>query len=74
MDAVHELIVRSLQGLLTPSERVRLAAWRWAAPQNERYFREVERVWALTGLAYPAAPRPPPGLRGPSASPSPGDE
>lgn len=56
-----ELIVRSLQGNLAPTERLRLMAWRWADPENERYYRDVERIWSLTGLADPAAPRPPPG-------------
>lgn len=59
MDPVHELIVRSLQRGLTPPERIRLMAWRWAAPENERYFREVERVWELTGIAQPRPSNPP---------------
>lgn len=56
--AVDELIVRALQGVASEAEERLLDAWRNASHDNERYFRETERVWASgAGLRSGGAPR-----------------
>jgi ferric-dicitrate binding protein FerR (iron transport regulator) len=58
---VDELILRLLRCAASRQECAALDAWRRSAPANERYYREVERVWTLTGLlARDASPRAPP--------------
>lgn len=51
MPDIEELIVRSLQGKTSPAEEERLRRWCASDPENERKYREAERLWASTGLA-----------------------
>lgn len=48
---MDETIIRYLQGLATPAEVRQLEEWRRGDAENERYFRELQRVWWLTGKA-----------------------
>lgn len=59
--AVDELIINVLSESASPFDQGRLRRWREAAPENEEYFQEVVRVWALTA-PEPVAPAsgPPP--------------
>jgi ferric-dicitrate binding protein FerR (iron transport regulator) len=57
---MDELIIRSLQGLATDEEEKALHVWRQTALQNERYYRDMARVWRHAELVEPAAAQSPP--------------
>lgn len=59
---MEALIARVLSGEADDLERQRLQRWRNAAPENERTYRALERVWSLTGPGEAPAdlPAPPP--------------
>ncbi len=55
---IEELIVRFLQGIASEEERHALRRWRTEAPNadaNDRRFRELDRLWTLTGCVTPHA-------------------
>lgn len=62
--SAHELIIRSLQGRATAAEEEALRRWRQLSPDNEASFREVERVWRITGRARERTPRRTPTVMG----------
>lgn len=43
-------ILRTLQGIATPAEEAEVARWRASSKANEEEYRELQRVWQLTGL------------------------
>jgi transmembrane sensor len=45
---VTELIIRALRGETSESEERRLADWAAASPSQERYLRDVARIWELS--------------------------
>lgn len=58
---MDDTIIRFLQGKATPAEAQELSEWRREEAENERHFRELQRLWMLTGsvgarLALPPAP------------------
>jgi transmembrane sensor len=58
---MDELIIRMLSGAASPFEKERLKRWREEAPENEARFRDMARVWELTGPEPPVTvPRTPP--------------
>lgn len=55
---MEELIVRFLQGIASEEERLALRRWRTEVPNagaNDRRFREIDRLWTLTGCVRPHA-------------------
>ena len=42
------LIIQVLNGSASPFEEERMRRWRDEAPENEDYFQEMSKVWALT--------------------------
>lgn len=50
---MDEIIIRSLQGMLTPAEEETLRRWREESPRNDRYYREMARTWELAALIQP---------------------
>jgi ferric-dicitrate binding protein FerR (iron transport regulator) len=60
---MDELICRSLHGDITEQEERALLEWRRAAPQNEAYFRGLNRLLADAEGAVEAAVPPPPTAR-----------
>jgi transmembrane sensor len=48
---VDDLILRVLQGGASPEEERAVQDWRHSAAPNERHYRELARLWALTDLA-----------------------
>lgn len=48
---MHETIIRSWQGRTTAAEEAALGEWRRASPRNEKQYRDIVRLWALTGRA-----------------------
>jgi transmembrane sensor len=57
---MDDLIQRVLQGTATDADRESLTAWRRSAPENERRFNEVRRLWELTDRTAARPRRPPP--------------
>ncbi|MEQ9400674.1 MAG: FecR domain-containing protein [Longimicrobiales bacterium] len=58
---MDELILRHLQGETSDIEARSLERWRAHAPENERHYQSVRRVWGLT-VPEPGASVPPPAL------------
>jgi transmembrane sensor len=56
---MDDLIQRVLQGTATDADRESLTEWRRSAPENERRFNEIRRLWELTDRTA-ARRRPPP--------------
>jgi transmembrane sensor len=57
---MDDLIIRILSGAASPFEEERLKRWREEAPENEARFRDMARVWDLTGPEPPVTvPRAP---------------
>jgi transmembrane sensor len=57
---MDDLIIRTLSGVASPFEEERLKRWREEAPENEARFRDMARVWDLTGPEPPVTvPRTP---------------
>jgi transmembrane sensor len=54
---MDDLIIRMLGGAASPFEEERLKRWREAAPENEARFRDMARVWDLTGPEPPVTVR-----------------
>lgn len=50
---MDELIIRFLQGEASEAEDRELREWRRASLDHERHYRQVERMWSLTGQAQP---------------------
>lgn len=48
---MDELILRILQGTANDAEAARVRAWRGESDANERRYRELSRLWELTGAA-----------------------
>jgi transmembrane sensor len=59
---MYELICRSLKKRASEAEEAQLVAWRAAAPENERQYRELARLSGLVDemVFAPSAPPPPP--------------
>jgi transmembrane sensor len=56
---MDDLIIRMLSGAASSFEEERLKRWREEAPENEARFRDMARVWDLTGPESPrTVPRP----------------
>ena len=56
VDAMDEVMIRVLQGRATPQEEGMLRGWRQATDggeTNERRFRRIRELWALTAAAAP---------------------
>jgi len=45
---MDDLIIQVLNGSASPFEEERMRRWRDEAPENEDYFQEMSKVWALT--------------------------
>jgi transmembrane sensor len=45
---VDELIIRILNGEASPFEEERLLRWRRESPENDAYYRDLARIWAIT--------------------------
>ncbi len=48
---MDELTIRSLQGEASEAEERKLREWRRASLDHERSYRQIERMWSLTGHA-----------------------
>lgn len=59
---MDDLIIRSLQGMLSEIEERRLQRWRASSPENEERYRELAQLWSVAPRPAPAGaipPRPP---------------
>jgi transmembrane sensor len=64
MEAMDELILRSLEGTASPEELERLRRWRAESAENDRLYRDMARIWTAVPRGYqPADPAPPPDSR-----------
>ncbi|PSL35940.1 FecR family protein [Chitinophaga ginsengisoli] len=50
-DHIESLIVRSLEGGITPAEQEELQSWLEEDDANRRYYSELQKTWDLTGTA-----------------------
>lgn len=52
---MDEIIIRSLQGILSAGEEEALQQWRQESLQNERYYRDMARAWNYATLIPPGS-------------------